>query len=117
MVYWPWDKEWKYTGIDFEKGGAWLGEAMDNLGSVMGLSRADKNKIENVLSGIPVVGDVLKTKNQWDYMSDYMENKGLNWEDVQYPALLNSGLNTVNLYNSVRRGTNFVSDNIKKLYR
>lgn len=92
-----------------------LGTGVGAVADLMGVSKADQKKAMNLLSEVPVVGDILKADAQAQYMDDYMENKGLSWEDVQYPALLNYGNSS--LVNVMRSGTNFVSKNIEELYK
>lgn len=60
-------------------------------------------------SGLPIVGGMFSTIDNARYYSDYMNNRGLAWHDVKYPARLNAGG-----YGST---LSFVSKNIEKLYR
>ena len=60
-------------------------------------------------SGLPGIGPIIKAQDNWNYINDYMENRGLSWSDVKYPSRLgNSGAGGV---------VSFVSSNIEKLYR
>lgn len=75
---------------------------------------ARKHAIADI-SGVPIIGDVFKTLDRNQQITDYMKNTGLTWNDVKYPALMNTG--STYMINAARQGTNFVSDNVKKLYQ
>lgn len=61
-------------------------------------------------SSIPVVGDFIRYQDNMRYMDDYLSNRGLSYRDVRYPSRTVAGL--------FGKGTlNFVSSNIKRLYR
>lgn len=47
-------------------------------------------------------------------MADYMEMYGIDWSDIKYPALTSGFSSTAN---ATRSGVQFVSDNVKSLYR
>lgn len=85
------------------------GSSLDTLGDVMGLSQDDKKEMEFLLSGTPIIGDVLKLRDNYQWMSDYLNNRGMSWGDMKYPGRENAG-------RSAWSGVNFVSKNIAKLY-
>lgn len=110
-----WNKIWSGDdplgdGHDFLADQIW-----DPILDLMGISDADRKQIISAGSSIPVIGDIWRMADQYQYNQDYMKNTGLTWNDVKYPTMVNSG--GTNIYNVARQGTNFVSDNIKKLYK
>ncbi len=67
-------------------------------------------QIRAIASAIPVVGNLVKYQDNMRYMDDYMSNRGLSYGDVRYSTRTAGGTLGV--------GTlNFVSSNIKRLYR
>ncbi len=67
-----------------------------------------QNQIRNVVSGIPVVGDIQRSIDNWNYYNDYLKNRGLDWSNVRYP----SRMSTVSFGSTL----NFVSKNVDHLY-
>lgn len=63
-----------------------------------------------VIGGLPVIGDVMEAWDKARYMDDYMENRGLSYSDILYPSM------TIG-YQGVAGLTNFVSENIVRLYK
>lgn len=61
-------------------------------------------------SGLPVIGDFIRSRDNWNYINDYMSNRGLSWSDVRYPSRV-VGASTSGY------GLSFVSSNIEKLYK
>lgn len=61
-------------------------------------------------AGLPFVGDAIRSRDNWDYINDYMGNRGLAWSDVKYPSRV-VGASTAGY------GLNFVSSNIENLYK
>ena len=104
---------WFSDGID------WYNKyinGMSNAGwkSVMdlvGLDQGDANRFQSMVSDIPVIGDVLQWQQSNQKMQDYLDNRGLDWSDMKYPALQGLGVGSV-----VRSANSFVSKNIEKLY-
>lgn len=89
------------------------GQNLDNLGTLIGLSRADKNKLEYSMSQVPILGGVITARDNWNYVNDYMRNTGNSWDDMPYPSMVR-GAGSIG-----RVGTgayNYVSDNIRDLY-
>lgn len=89
------------------------GSDMDALGSVIGLSESDKKQIEYSLSSIPVLGDVIRDRDDYNYVSDYLRNNGLTWADIRYPSRVTGAGTFGRLMSS---GYNFVSKNVERLY-
>lgn len=104
---------WFSDGID------WYNKyinGMSNAGwkSVMdlvGLDQGDAKRFQSMVSDIPVIGDVLQWQQKNEQMQDYLDNRGLDWSDMKYPALQGLGVGSV-----VRSANSFVSKNIEKLY-
>lgn len=86
------------------------GSALDNLGTAMGLSQDDKKEMEFLLSGTPVAGDLLGLRDNYQWMLDYLTNRGMTWGDMKYPGRESAG-------RGAWSGVNFVSKNIERLYR
>lgn len=67
-------------------------------------------QISAIASSIPVVGDYVKYRDNMRYMDDYLSKRGLSYRDIRYPTRTVAG--------QYGKGTlNFVSSNIKKLYK
>lgn len=87
-----------------------VGTGMDALGTVLGLTNDDKRELEYMASQVPFIGDLITARDNYNYITDYMRNRGLSWEDMRYPSrVTGSGSG---YYGAV----SFVSDNIKRLY-
>lgn len=87
-----------------------LGQGLDRLGTVAGLTPDDKKELEYMTASVPVIGDLVGARDDYNYITDYMRNKGMSWSDMKYPTrVTGAGLGIGGLYN-------FVSDNIKSLY-
>ena len=67
-----------------------------------------RNQFLYFVSGIPIVGDLARSYDNWSYLNDYMENRGITWDQIKYPTRLGSSYSAV---------PSFVSSNIKRLYR
>lgn len=66
------------------------------------------------VSSLPVVGDIAVMADSYRSFQDYMENTGLGWSDILYPALTGRKFG---VSSSALGALNFVSHNITKLYR
>lgn len=62
---------------------------------------------------IPVIGDFIRAYDTQRYLDDYMRNTGLTWADVRYPTRLFSA----GYGGAIGGSVNFVSSNIKRLYK
>lgn len=85
------------------------------LSAVFGTSDPDvsaywRNWARYIGSSMPVLGGVIRTQDNWNYINDYMRNRGLGWSDVKYPSRV-VGASTSGY------GLNFVSSNIENLYK
>lgn len=91
------------------------GSTPDALRKVFGTSDAEvsaywTNWAKYIGSSLPFIGGVIRSQDNWNYINDYMENRGLSWADVKYPSRVVGA-------SSAGYGLNFVSSNIEKLYR
>lgn len=69
-----------------------------------------RNLAAYVGSSLPFIGDIVRQLDNWNYINDYMTNRGLSWSDVKYPSRIpGSG--------SFGSGLNYVSSNIEDLYK
>lgn len=103
-----------HNAIDYVEQSVWRsGQNMDNLGSLVGLSRADKNKIEYAMSQVPVLGGFISARDNWNYVNDYMRNRGVSWDRMPYPSMVR-GAGSIG--RAVTGAYSFVSSNIKDLY-
>lgn len=106
---------WLSDGVDFYQ--KYI-NGMSNAGwkSVMdlvGLDQGDANRFQAMMSDVPVIGDVLRWQQSVEKTQDYLDNRGLDWSDVKYPALQREyGLGSV-----LRSANSFVSKNVENLYR
>lgn len=69
-----------------------------------------RNWAKYVASGFPVIGGVIRQLDNWNYINDYMTNRGLSWSDVKYPSRISGS-------GSFGSTLNFVSSNIGRLYK
>lgn len=67
-------------------------------------------KLRYLGANMPVVGDIVRAQDNWNYWSDYLENRGMSWSDVLYPSRLSGA-------GSGYGAVSFVSSNIERLYR
>lgn len=98
------------------------GQLQDALYSLYGSGRPSPDLAERqammqyraqaLLAGFPVVGGIIRARDNWNYMNDYMTNMGLSWSDIRYPTRTVAGVD-----GSVGGFLNFVSHNVERLYR
>ncbi len=67
------------------------------------------NQANYFASGLPVVGGLFTTYDNYRYYDDYLKNRGINWSDVKYPARMSVG--------GYGSALSFVSSNIERLYK
>jgi hypothetical protein len=65
---------------------------------------------KTTVAGLPVIGDLYRSYDNMRYMEDYLENRGLSWDDIKYPTRT-QGLQGVGSVLS------YVSRNVERLYR
>lgn len=68
-------------------------------------------RAQSFLAGMPVVGNIMQSRDKWRYMRDYMTNRGLSWSSIEYPTRTVAGVDRT--FGSL----NYVSSNIERLYR
>jgi len=97
--------------FEYQKNNGYLvGQGLDQLGTVLGLTEDDKKELEYMTAQVPVLGDLMGARDKYDYITDYMRNSGLSWSDMEYPTQTRgAGLGLGGAYH-------FVSDNIRSLY-
>lgn len=66
------------------------------------------NQAQYFATGLPIIGDILHSADNYRYISDYLDNRGMSWSDVKYPSRIPG-----QSYGSV---LSFVSSNIERLY-
>lgn len=91
------------------------GSTPEALSKVFGTSDAKvsaywRNWARYIGSSMPVIGGFIRSQDNWNYINDYMSNRGLSWSDVKYPSRV-VGASTSGY------GLNFVSSNIENLYK
>lgn len=57
-----------------------------------------RNQLEYRFSSYPIVGDYIRNRDAEKYLSDYMRNRNLTWDDVKYPGLLKGSTLGYNTY-------------------
>lgn len=62
-----------------------------------------------LLQDAPGVGAFIKFSDNVQFWTDYFKNTGLSWSDVLYPSRLSGG--------GFASSLNYVSDNVRRLYR
>lgn len=87
----------------------------DAILDVMDIDEANRKKVISMASGLPVIGDLLKASDQYNYTQDYLDNRGMSWEQLKYPALVNVGGG--GFVSGLRSGSQYVSRNIERLYK
>ena len=70
------------------------------------------NQLRLFLSGAPIVGGMIRSEDNWNYLNDYLDNCGIDWADVKYPTRAGS----IPALGSFASGLSFVSRNIEHLY-
>lgn len=74
------------------------------------------NEFAYNMSGVPILGDMLRWEDSRKYMRDYMSAYGLDWSKVQYPSLLAGAGNLGRAGTGAFMGSSFVSSNLSRLY-
>lgn len=93
--------------------GSYAGEGLDWLGESLGLTDADQNELDYMMTTLPVVGPMMKGRDNYNWMNDYLRNNGLTWADALYPTRLpGSGV----VSTALTSGYNFVSRNLEHFY-
>lgn len=68
-------------------------------------------QFEYLFSNLPGYGDWVRARDNFNWITDYLKNYGMNWSDMRYPSRV-SGSGS-----SPYGALNFVSSNLKHLYR
>lgn len=76
---------------------------------VFNLSDDQRAQFEFLFGNLPLYGQLLDIRDNWNYMSDYLKNSGIDWADIKYIArTVGSGKGSDAL--------NYLSRNIEKFY-
>lgn len=74
-----------------------------------GADPAIRNQARYIAADLPGIGPIIQAQDNWNYINDYMSNRGLSWDDVKYASRLGrSGSGGI---------LSFVSSNIERLYK
>lgn len=65
--------------------------------------------LDTTVAGIPIIGDIYRSYDNMRYMEDYLNNRGISWDDIKYPTRTQGmqGLGST---------VNYLSKNIYRLY-
>lgn len=75
-----------------------------------GLDPRSKYYLKSFAGGLPIIGPMLQASDNVRYMDDYLRNRGMTYDQIKYP-MRNAGLQ------GLGSQVNFVSRNIRKLYK
>lgn len=64
---------------------------------------------QSFISGLPILSAYTSARDNSRYLSDYVRNTSVDWSDIKYPARTTGW--------GMSGGINYVSSNVKKLYR
>lgn len=64
---------------------------------------------QSFVSGLPIISAYTSARDNSQYMRDYMRNRALDWGDIKYSSRTTGW--------GMSGAINFVSSNVKKLYR
>lgn len=42
--------------------------------------------LQTTVAGLPIIGDIYRSYDNMRYMEDYINNRGLSWDDIKYPT-------------------------------
>ena len=65
--------------------------------------------IQTTVAGIPIIGDIYRSYDNMRYMEDYLNNRGISWDDIKYPTRTQG-------MQGVGATLNYLSKNIYRLY-
>lgn len=60
---------------------------LDRPRSPTRLNMRESQRLKYEASGVPFLGDFIRSSDQTRWMNDYLRHTGLTWADVKYPAL------------------------------
>jgi hypothetical protein len=73
----------------------------------------DEDKVrymaKTTIAGIPIIGDIYRSYDNMRYMEDYINNRGLSWDDIKYPTRTQG-------MQGFGSTLNYLSKNIYRLY-
>ncbi len=65
--------------------------------------------VNTTVAGLPIIGDIYRSYDNMRYMEDYLNNRGLSWDDIKYPTRTQG-------MQGFGSTLNFTSKNIYRLY-
>lgn len=65
--------------------------------------------VKTTVAGIPIIGDIYRSYDNMRYMEDYLNNRGISWDDIKYPTRTQG-------MQGVGSTLNYLSKNIYRLY-
>lgn len=65
--------------------------------------------LDTTVAGIPIIGDIYRSYDNMRYMEDYLNNRGISWDDIKYPTRTQG-------MQGVGSTVNYLSKNIYRLY-
>lgn len=95
-----WDETWQHL--------------YDQFGDKLLWDNTTYKQLAFFLSSMPFVGDIGVMADSYRSFQDYMRNNNLTWDDVMYPWLAGRRFG---VSSSAFGALNFVSSNLKSLYR
>ena len=65
--------------------------------------------LQTTVAGLPIIGDIYRSYDDMRYMEDYLNNRGMSWDDIRYPARTQG-------MQGFGSSLNYLSKNIYRLY-
>lgn len=65
--------------------------------------------LQTTVAGLPIIGDIYRSYDNMRYMEDYINNRGLSWDDIKYPTRTQG-------MQGFGSALNYLSKNIYRLY-
>lgn len=85
-------------------------------GQLYNTARKNPKEFRYNMSGLPIMGDILRWDDNRKFWNDYMRNYGLTWDDVKYPTHLPGAGSLGRAGASGIMAGGFVSSNLARLY-
>ena len=65
--------------------------------------------LKTTVAGLPIIGDIYRSYDNMRFMEDYLNNRGLSWDDIKYPTRTQG-------MQGFGSTLNYLSKNIYRLY-
>lgn len=82
---------------------------LDRLNDMLESSPRSKNMFVYSMSGFPIVGDLYRAVDKWNYANQYLSNRGVDWADIKYPTMA-FGSGSSPLYTAVQPSLKSLED-------